>query len=361
MPRPPLYVFAILFAAVFDWLCLRQLLLNPVDYPQFYFASELVNAGKVDQIYNTVAYEPLIASAGVTLGKVSVYFNRPPFSALLYAPLAWFSFRTGLWIFASVNVALWALLVWKLPVWLQVPTHFRVWLVCFQPFLFSVGICQDTLLLTLICAYACFGLMRRNEAAAGGLLAMGLFKPHLIFLLPVVLIVERRWRALTAFLITAGFLGALSLALIGVRGMEQWLLLLKAPTTDMVPELMGNLRALGIHYGPAAAVAAAIAATAAGCLVFSYGNYAERMSAALILALLVGPHTYVNDYCLLSIAALSTPSRMSRYAFIVPWIFFLPAANAMMAFVFIAIGSLLLMAGRYLPVTYASYRAVRYL
>jgi len=200
----------------------------------------------------------------------------------------------------------------------------RVWLICFFPFTRSVGYCQDTLAITLIIAYACYVLMPRSELTAGALLALCLVKPHLGLLLPLFLFAEGRRRALTGFLLAGSLLAALSFALVGPEGVRQWLLLLQAPTTDLFPEWMGNIRALGMHFGAPAAIATAIVTVAAGVSILARGSYSDRLSAIVVLALLLSPHTYSQDYSLTSLVALATGSTFARYAILLPWFFFWP-------------------------------------
>ena len=140
---------ASLLALTIVYLRLGAMLQSCLDFPQFYFAAQLVAAGKIHLLYDTAAYQPLIEAAGLPPGSASVYFNRPAFAALLFWPLSWFSFATAKAVFVAINLALWSFLIWKLPVWLNAPTHLRVWLICFLPFVTSTGLCQDTLLITL--------------------------------------------------------------------------------------------------------------------------------------------------------------------------------------------------------------------
>jgi len=72
-------------------------------------------------------------------------------------------------------------------------------------------------------------LARRDELGMGAWSALGLFKPQLFFLFPLVFVASRRWRALGAYVITACALGALSLVLVGVDGMQAWLRILLEP------------------------------------------------------------------------------------------------------------------------------------
>jgi Glycosyltransferase family 87 len=317
----------VLFACLLDWLCLRPMLKSAIDFPQFYLGGQLVAHGNVARIYDTAAYEPLVKDIPIIRGKTGIYYNRPAFGALLCVPLALLPYQTSYYLFTLLNFALWALLIWKLPVWLNAPGHLRVWLICFFPFTRSVGYCQDTLAITLIMAYACYVLMPRSESRAGALLALCLVKPHLALLIPLFLFREGRRRALTAFIGAGSLLAALSFALVGTEGVRQWLALLQAPTTDLFPEVMGNIRALGIHFGAPAAIATAIVTVAAGVVVLARGNYNDKLSAIVLLTLLLSPHAYSQDYSLTALVALATGSTFTRYIILLPWFFFWPGGD----------------------------------
>jgi alpha-1,2-mannosyltransferase len=298
----------------------------PIDYAQFYFAGQLVAKGQVSQIYDTTAYEPLADAVRAEGRKVSIahYFNRPAFAALLCYPLSFVSYQTGSNILVGLNFLLWAFLVWKLPIWLGAPAHVRLWLLSYLPFGLSVALTQDTLLITIVVVYSCWILMPRNQAAAGCLLALCLVKPHLILLLPLLFLLERKWVALKWFLGTGTLLGLLSVALVGMGGIRQWLVLLGAPTTDIYASTMGNLRALGMHFGLPMAVSVGIVAAVAGLAIIRYGSYLDRLAVLPLLALLFSPHTYWQDFSLASIFALISPDPITRYAILLPWAFFWP-------------------------------------
>ena len=116
---------------------------------------------------------------------------------------------------------------------IQASTDSRIWLFVFMPFLYSVALGQDTLLLTLMIAYALRLILDEKQAPAGVILAFCLCKPHLVWGIPIALAAGKRWRALFWFVATACSLGLLSFALVGTRGMLQWLDLLQSPTTGI--------------------------------------------------------------------------------------------------------------------------------
>lgn len=191
------------------------------DLPQFYFAGRLVMAGDAHALYDKTAYTGLIQElrqSDARASRQNVYFNRPAFGALLCVPLAFFSFATLKPLVIAANLLLLALLVWKLPLWLSAPPGTRALLFVFLPFLYSLALGQDTLLMTLMLALALSLLLRGQEVPAGVLLALAALKPHLIVAVPLVILAGKRWKALWAFLATGAFLALASLAMVERRG-----------------------------------------------------------------------------------------------------------------------------------------------
>jgi hypothetical protein len=324
-------------------LYLSPLRNRPVwDLPQFYFAGRLVAEGKAAELYNRPAYTGLIEELrkiDERASKQSVYFNRPAFEALLFIPLALFSFQAVRILAIVGNLLLLALLVWKMPQWLDAPPGTRIWLFVFMPFLYSVAFGQDTLVLTLVLSFGLHLLLRKREIPAGALFALAAFKPHLIWAIPIALLAAKRWKALYAYFATGAVLGLISLAMVGTRGMRQWLDLLQAPTTDSTPMLMGNVRALGLHFGSSAVVGAAVAALICFLILLKRGRLADQFSAAILVGLLLSPHTYRQDYCLMAIVALSIVHPLARYLILLPWPYFYAPDN-IVAFILLALGCL---------------------
>ncbi len=335
----------LLFGGLLDFLFLRPAVTRPaIDFAQFYFAGELVVQGKAAQIYDKEAYVPLVAAVQGEDFRAQnpYYYNRPAFAAPLYVPYSFLSYTTGSKVFLAVNFLLWALLIWKLPQWLGAPGYLRLWMTFLFPLAYSVAVGQDTLLVTLLLTYSMCVLIHKNETAAGIVLGLCLIKPHLIVLMPLLMLLQRKHRALASFLATGVILAIASVALVGVQGIADWVQLLHAPTTDYHPEVMGTIRAFGMRFGSAAGWTAAGIALAAAAVAFTKADYTERLSILLLLTLLLGPHAYWGDYALLTIVALTTRNRAIRYAIVLPWPYFFPLI--LWPLVLCCIGFLLLMA-----------------
>jgi hypothetical protein len=301
-----------------------------VDLPQFYIAGKLAASGRISHLYDPAVYvgwnEELRKEAPKSANWPN-YFNRPAFEAFLFVPLSYFSFRTASHLITWANLMLLAILVWRLPAWLPGMPHSRVWLFIFMPFLYSIALGQDTLLLTLIVGFGIHRLLKKQDASAGAIIALAGFKFHLIIGIPLALIAARRWRALAAFSAAGAALCLFSLMLVGVEGFRSWIVLLRAPTTDTALNLMGNVRALGIHFGMLAAISAAVLTVASFVFVLIQGSFEEKIASSLIAAALLGPHVYLHDYSLVAIAGLLALRPAAFYLLFLPWLYFYPSID----------------------------------
>lgn len=321
------------------------------DFMPFYLGGKLAAAGQIAHIYDKPAYQSLIAqlrSEGERMSPFDAnYFIRPAFEAFFYTPFTWFSYRQASTLALIGNIGLLGVLVWKLPIWLgagiPIRTAVRLGLTVFYPFLWSIVLGQDTLMLTLLIGYALSRSLVRRDSEAGFLFGLCAWKPNLTGLLPFALMTARRWRIALCNLVTASFLLALSFALVGVRGFRQWVALVQAPSSDITPSVMGNLRALDIHFGPAVAAMALLVTIVSCYFVVRHGSLIDKISAALLAGLLLSPHTYLQDYSLASVIALAGANRTSLIVLLLPWPYLYPRKDVL-PMIFLALSYLLFLA-----------------
>ncbi len=321
----------------------------PPDFMPFYLGGKLARSGQIGELYHKPAYQPLIAelrSTGERMNPIDAhYFIRPAFQAFLYAPFTYFPYRTALALHVLGNLGLLGALVWKLPQWFALPASLRPWMLCFLPFLWSIGIGQDTLLLTLLAAGALRLAARGREIPAGILIGLCAYKPHLMWAMPLAALAAGKRRMFASSAITGGVLAAVSFLAVGPAGVRQWLNLLEAPSTDFLPHIMGNARALGLNLGAAAGVASVAGALACLAVVLRWGSFGEKFSAAVLACLLLSPHTYWQDYSLAAIVAGLDGRRWFQYLVLLPWPYFYPRKD-MLPWILIAMVYLAALAWR---------------
>jgi hypothetical protein len=284
-----------------------------VDAPQGWFAGTMVRTGHAVDLYDETAQEAFHSQTGTW-----AHYNRPAFHALLMAPLSLMPLGAYLWFVKCANLALYVTLVWLLPRWFPGVPLGRVWLISFKPFLFSVLLGQDTLLLTLIVAYGFKLMLEDRELRAGSILALAIFKPQIVWMIPVVLVAKRKWAALAGFASTAAALGLISFLMVGPHGAMEFLAVLQSWRTDTFVHGMGNARALATVMPGAAAFGLIAASVLAFAFCLWKRSFKQCLMAALFVGPMLAPHSFLQDFSPVAISALLAPPLLA-YLPLTPW------------------------------------------
>jgi len=190
----------------------------------------------------------------VDIRKGPMPFIRPPFEALVFLPLAYFSYPVALAIWSLAKVVFLWLAAWALPRPRPFTRIYPAWLegaLClgFFPVFLDLLQGQDAVLLLLIVVAALRCLQSRKDAATGVMLSLGLFKFHLVVPIAIMLWLAGRARILVGFLPGAAALVALSCVISGADVLSAYpvylLNLNRTPGVGFVTaESMPNLRGL---------------------------------------------------------------------------------------------------------------------
>jgi hypothetical protein len=193
------------------------------DFTIFYTGAQLLRNGQASDLYNLATqYRTQLRFAHVPIRQGPLPFNHPPFEALLFVPFTWLEYWPAYLLWSALNLIMLAVTVTVLS------RHFRQ-LAKFSPlilvlaatafFPLAIGIIQgqDVIPLVLLFALAVVCFDRGDDALAGAFLAAGLFRPHLVVSL-VVLLAFRRWRVLVGFAPVALVLAGISVAIMGWHG-----------------------------------------------------------------------------------------------------------------------------------------------
>lgn len=207
------------------------------DYLAHYIGGRLLLQGQSDHLYSWQAqYDAQTAIVGAD-DALSLYVS-PPFMAAFYAPLAALPYllSAALWAGITLIVLGGAIALLRPLVPSLSPETWRLILLvaaAAQPCVELLGSGQDTAL-TLILWIAGIRLaLARRDALAGAVFALGLFKPQLFLLPPLLFLVLRRPRALAGWLVVAGALASLSWWLVGWAGVADWIALVRSPLYDV--------------------------------------------------------------------------------------------------------------------------------
>lgn len=194
------------------------------DFTIFYTAGRLLRAGSPASLYDLNLQYRLQRefAPSVKIRTGALPYNHPPFEALLYVPLAAFSYWRAYLLWTGINLSMLAFSIRALRArfdWIRkIPAAlFFLAPLAFFPVMIALLQGQDAiLLLTLyVCALLC--LTRGRDVAAGAVLALGLFKPQLAG--PIALLMAvRRPRLLLGFLPVASLLVVLSIWMLGWNG-----------------------------------------------------------------------------------------------------------------------------------------------
>lgn len=300
----PLYAVLAILAFCAFWTLLGSMVVPGArlhDFLSFYTGASLVREGVFHGMY--LPEVQLQHQREYAQLPELVPYIRPPFYALVLAPLAWLPFGPAFWTWLGVQAGVLACAwIWAFRHWGADALIFGS---MYLPTALGIAHGQDCVLI-LAAVLGIYALANRERHFLGGLmLGAGLIKFHLFLLWPVALLIQRRWRMLAGACtaVTAELL--LSLLLAGPSGMVKYVALLR--TSDLrhlspSPELMINVRSIALNLFADNIVVSglltglAVFLTVAAC----WGAPLWRMVAAASAgSLLVAPHVYGYDAGLL--------------------------------------------------------------
>jgi hypothetical protein len=193
---------------------LPLLLLGVLWYPLRLFGL----GTSADFIWFYAAGKVLTGGAAAHLYDPPVLFNHPPFEALLFAPLAYFSYSTAFLIWTLVSLSLLGSTFFLLRMYgVTFTLSDRLILIGagFYPVLAVLIQGQDSLWVLMAYVLAFFALKREEESWAGCMLAIGLLKPQLVVPFVFIQALRGRWKFIAGFSAAGCLLLLLSLLLVG--------------------------------------------------------------------------------------------------------------------------------------------------
>lgn len=258
---------------------------------------------------NLYKYEAQSKVQGVQ--SLGTPFFRAPFYAWALRQLA----RTGDFRLAFLLVSLAAaafVAVW-LPRGLDLKWNLPLApVLLFFPLVLNFLVEQDGAIMLAIFVGALMAARRGHDLTSGVLLALTLQKPSAVLLVPVCLLLSRKWRILAGYLVAGGALGVFSLALVGTGAIHDYLdLIHRYPVAAWrMPNARGLAAGLSIPLLWPLAAVVGVAATAWASRNLSFS---DSMSAALVGSLLVSPQSYAHDLYLLTPSVTLAAFGASRW------------------------------------------------
>jgi len=281
------------------------------DFLAHWTGGRLVLQGQAAELYDPAAQSAVqMQSVGVT--QDLSWFISPPLTALLFVPFAALPYSWGALAWTGVSLALlgWALFLVRPFLGDRQGDHALFVLAIFATpaVLELIGSGQVTAV-ALIAVTIALRLLRVNhDVLAGAVLAVGLYKPHLFVLVPLALLVQRKYRALSSLAVTSAVLILLTLPAVGARAWEAWLTTLTSPLYNDAVQAgltwkMQSISALATSLG--APPVAVYPLLLVGAAIFVWRTRAGRYPSSYVwtLALLTtvtfSPHVMVYDLVLL--------------------------------------------------------------
>jgi hypothetical protein len=287
--------FGILIALLMLWIQRDRLFTGDNDFLQLWVSAKLVHT---PQLYDfQVNRKMQRQTIGATIENVVP--SRPPFYAILLKPLAWLPYKPAYWMFQFLSVA--ALCAF---VWLHRARSPEIGaFCCFSlPVIANLVNGQDLAIVILLLTWASFKFEKREDFVGGLLLSLCSIKFHLFLLVPVVLLMHRRWRAIAGG--TVGVLGLIVLSYLGqgTHWVSEYLAVLRNPILNPQADIMPNLHGLFATLG-GSSTAELSACVAVGLLVaylaWSEPDFEVAFAYTLLGSLLVSFHAYVHDAMIL--------------------------------------------------------------
>jgi hypothetical protein len=299
------------------------------DFASFYTAGRIVQRGQSPRLYDPAlqwkVQQEFASTVKIRLGPLP--YVRPPFEALLFLPLAYLTYPTACVVWMALKIVLFLAIPFLLPSQDHkgeaISAHAWEGLLClaFFPVAFDLLQGQDSVLLLLILVLALRLLLRGADLQCGVMLALGLFKFHLIIPLVAIFILRKKSSLVMGFLAAASFLFVVSLMLVhwaGILAYPRYLWgLNQVSALGMVkPQSMPNVRGLLTMFlgnGPPPPIAqwflAGIAITGVMVAARSWrGNDRRFASAAfcfsIVVILATSYYAYSYDLTLLLIPLL---------------------------------------------------------
>ena len=293
-----------------------------LDFSEFYAAGQMVRHGLGNSLYDLRVQ----AEFQLKVAPVHAFYLRPPFEALLFVPFTYLSYRAAYaaWLMFSLAILSGAARLIQgntnvLDAMFQytrgIPVDFGLLLLVFltfSPTMDCLLIGQDSALMLMIYTLVFLTLKRGRELEAGGLLALGLFKFHLVLPFAIIFALRRRGSFVLGFAGIALLLVAISVLVSGPGVLASYPAMFLNSKYRMLmgfqPEYAANIRGLLYLITPSkipGLISGAVVAALSAFLlwvtarIWRDSEFELCFSAAVIAALLTGYHSFVYDLSLL--------------------------------------------------------------
>lgn len=237
------------------WKSRVQMLQGYGDFSTFYTAGVLVRRGLGTELYNPAAQWKVQQefAAEVKTRRGPLLYMRPPFEAVFFSAFTGWPYPKALLLWTSLKLVLLSTIpfvmawsrFWKqrLLLWAMVLLVLGTF-----PAFMDLLLGQDAPLLAFLFAISFWQLATERDTAAGFTLGLALFKFQLVIPFLIILGIAGRRRVFPGFAASASAVLALSVVIVGWKGLFRYpgylLAMNRATGVGIVPENQMNLRAL---------------------------------------------------------------------------------------------------------------------
>ena len=302
-------VLAAIAALCFEWLPYEPadlpLQLRNKDFANYWMAGKLSLEGRPNLLFGSPqAYFEAMKSV---FGNDYPWHNwsYPPHAALFLVPLGLLDFLPAMALFLGLTLALYLVALSTFGARLSPMAGLLL-----LPFVVANLIATQNGFLTAALLIAGLSLRDGNPVLAGVLFGILTFKPQLGFLLPILLIVEGRWRLVASAALTTALLVLASLLVFGASSWQGYFAIVAPYQTEVMntlggdfPFMMGSAFGAARSYGLAAEAALLVHLpfAAAGAALFALAlrriaDFHARAFATLLATLLISPYSAAYDF-----------------------------------------------------------------
>ncbi len=259
--RKSLVVFLLGFAALnaeLLWQVRASVFQGYGDFASFYTAGKIVRSGQSARLYDRALQWKIQQefASTVKIRRGPLPYIRPPFEALLFLPFAYLTYPAACVLWMALKLALLLTIPFFLPRLdgesFSNATYAMQSLMClaFFPTAFDLLQGQDAILLLVILVLGLRLLLRGADLGCGAVLALGMFKFHLVIPLLAILLLRKKGRVVLGFIASSSLLFGISLLMVHWSGLLGYPLYLwglnQAAGLGMVtkPQSMPNVRGL---------------------------------------------------------------------------------------------------------------------
>lgn len=316
--------YALPVLSLLEGFAAQEVLLSLVnrDFVNYWAAGHLIRDGQVLDLFDQEVYFSYLRHL---FGPAFPIHNwgYPPHFLLLVWPLGYLGYKTGLVLFLGMTFGLFAFSVHIFRKAYAPAAGLAILVLAIVPY--SLMMIDTTQNGFLTASLLLFGLafMGHRPALAGLCFAVLTIKPQLGFLIPVLLVFERNWRAIGWTVFFFALLVALSVATFGV---ESWLAYL-TKTVDyqqyvmttwhgiflpMMPTAFASIRTLGLSPDTAFLVQWPVSVAAGAGIIWLLWRRRDGLERVFIVAcgtFLVSPYGFNYDMGALAVIAALLAGR----------------------------------------------------